>query len=268
MARRTGELLREREPAGDNKFVCYMLDERNESDAKYVNIARTIEREVFERRFAGNDAEGMRREYGPYENQSVFFLSIDAETGQPAGTIRIIRNGEGGFKTLEDLASPEFKNDATYPDRVFGRYGITDKNTCWDVATAAVRKGYGGGEVSSQIYRAMWVQSQREGIEHFFSVIDETPYGQMKFLGFPFKTLYETDWMEYAGSSRSLPVHGNALLFEEEVRRAFDSLDDDQFKHDVEPYFRTLGYGDRDGSLQFLYERHEYDHSDRTDYAA
>lgn len=267
MLERTAQLLLEREPVGNDRFVCYMLDGRDKKDGPFLDIARSIEREVFERHFEGNDAEGMIREYSPYEAQSVFFMTVDTETGQPAGAIRIIRNGAAGFKTLEDLASPEFKNDPSYPNRVYEHYGITDKNACWDVATAAVRQGYGGGEVSSQLYRGMWIESQREGIEHFFSVIDRKPYELMQFLGFPFETLYETDWTEYVGSAASLPVHGDAPAFDESVRRQFESLEDGEFKDSVAPFFRTLGYGDTDGALQFL-PHHANSLSDHSDYAA
>lgn len=268
MAHRTSELLREREPVSDDRFVCYMLDGQNERGTYFSDIARSIEREVFERRFPGNDAEGMQSEYRPYESQSVFFLSIDRETEQPAGTIRIIRNGDHGFKTLEDLASLAFKDDPTYIQRVFDEYGIANKDSCWDVATAAVRQGYGGGEVSSQVYRAMWIESQREGIEHFFSVIDQRPYELMQFLGFPFEKLHETDWTEYIGSAASLPVHGRAPEFEQSVRRQFESLEEGEFKDSVAPFFRTLGYGDNDNALEFLHKPRGDISTDHLGYAA
>jgi hypothetical protein len=248
MTHRTRELLREREPASDEKFICYMLDERNEENSYFTDIARSIERTVFEQRFPDNDVAGMQREYNPYEKQSAFFLTIDTEPGEPAGTVRIIRNGNQGFKTLVDLAL--FKNDPEYVDRVYARYGITDKNTCWDVATAAVLPGYGGGEVSSQIYRGMWVASRIEQILHLFSVIDKKPFELMEFLGFPFKGLPEVDWMPYAGSKSSLPVHGDAPAFEESVRRKFESITDEEMKIYVRPFFRTLGYGDNDNALE------------------
>ena len=266
MARRTRDLLREREPASGDKFVCYMLDERHEQNSYYTDIARSMERAVFERRFPENDVEGMQHEYNPYEEQSAFFLSIDTETGRPAGTIRIIRNGERGFKTLEDLAA--FKDDPEYPDRVFERYGIADKDTCWDVATAAVPDEYGGGEVSSQIYRGMWVASQLEQIRHFFSVIDKRPFELMEFLGFPFKSLPEVSWMPYAGSKSSLPVHGDAPAFEESVRQKFESITDEDTKEYARSFFRTLGYGDNDDALEFVHERRDDIHPDDLGYAA
>ncbi len=266
MTRRTGELLREREPTSDSKFVCYMLDEQDERNSYFTDIGRSLERQVFESRFVGNDVVGMRQEYSPYEKQSAFFLSVDTETGRPAGTIRIIRDGDAGFKTLEDLAV--YKDDPGYPHRVFTEYEIADKKQCWDVLTAAVLDEYGGGEVSSQIYRGMWVASQSENVRHFFSVIDEKPFDLMQFLGFPFQKLPEVGWMPYAGSANSLPVHGDAPIFEESVRRQFDSIKDEKTKELVRPFFRTLGYGDNDGALEFLHRPGGNNHADPLGYAA
>jgi hypothetical protein len=256
MARFTANLLREREPVSDDRFVCYEINASDPDQENYADIGRTIEREVFERRFEGNDTEGMQEGYRLYEDQSIFFLSVDTETGQPAGVIRVIRDGANGFKTLEDLAGPKYKDDPGFAERVYAAHSIDTTAECWDIATAAVRKGYGGGEVSSQVYRAMWVASQRDEIKHFFSIIDKKPYEMMQFLGFPFDDLAEdTGWMEYEGSAESLPVYGYASEFAESVRRQFEGLEDSEFKTRVEPFFRTLGYGDGDESINFLQNR-------------
>ena len=62
------ELLNERPPTGDARFVCYMLDGTDPSS----NIGRQVEGVVFNQTFH-NDPEEMACEYGPYAEQSIFF---------------------------------------------------------------------------------------------------------------------------------------------------------------------------------------------------
>ena len=236
------KLLHEREPVSDDRFVCYEID----GDDEASNLGRTIEREVFERFFEGNDAERMKLEYGEYEQQSTFFVRIDRETQRPAGALRVVGDGPHGFKTLNDVAALE--DDPNYAHGVFEHYAIKNPAQCWDIATAAVRKGYGGGETSAELYRAMWVASQRHDIRHFFSVIDEKPFELMGLVGFPFEPLSGADWMSYVGSAKSLPVYGAAPIFEEAVRDQEERTDEElrPFLHDS---FRILGHGDRDDML-------------------
>jgi hypothetical protein len=151
--------------------------------------------------------------------QSVFFLSIDTETKQPVGALRIIEDGPSGLKTINDIAEDKKEKGASgnYKNDVLEVYSMTDFHKSWDIGTVAVAEGNPGG--SPLLYRAMYVASQRAGVEHFFSIIDQKAYQWMELFGFPFETLHETDWAPYMDSPNSLPVHGDAPVFEAAVQQ-------------------------------------------------
>jgi len=241
------ELLEEREPTGNQSTVCYQLDAANPQDAKYTNIARTLERTRFERRF-GNTTDIMHEEYGPWEKQSIFFLAIDMNTAETVSALRAIHDGPNGFKTPKDLGK-EF-GDSEYEKHIFEHYGITDPSTCWDLGTAAADEGHPGGAV--WVYRGMYVGSQKAGIKHFFSMVDEKPFETMEKLGFPFKPLDGANWMAYAGSKKSLPVYGDAPTFEASVREQEKAISDNPvMQRIIGSALGQLGRGTKDDSLQF-----------------
>jgi len=241
----TAELLREYPPTGDEKVVCYRIDDTMKVD--YANVARTVECRVFDPKFK-NDPEDMKEGYGSYEDQSFFFLAIDTEGKKPAGVFRIIRSGEHGFKTLNDIAG--IKDDPEYIQRVYEHYDIDNPEECWDLATAAVIPEYYG--TGPLLYRAALVGSQDENIKHFFSVIDKTAYRPMDVMGFPFEPLFETDWMEYMGSKLSLPVHGDAPAFESTIRQREQEMERDGKQRLIgATAIGTIGRGERDDALQF-----------------
>lgn len=241
-ARLTTELLAERPPEGGDRYVCYKISGTD----RFADIGRQVECEVFNEAF-GNDPEEMKKEYGPYEEQSTFFISVDRETGVPTGVLRVIRNGEGGFKSLNDLEGvlPEFSKEEAM--RV---HGIDNPEECWDIGTVAVPPEYRArqGGVSLQLYRGMYVASQAEGIKHFVSVIDEKPFEKMtKFLGFPFKLIHGGRPFSYLGSDKSLPVYGDAPEFEKAVRKKEWTLRGLLARKAL----GVLGRGTRDDALQF-----------------
>lgn len=238
----TERLLGERPPASDERFVCYEF----EGNEPYANIARTIECQVFTEAF-DEGPEDMEAGYGKYEDQSVFFLSVDTESKVPTGMLRIIKNGSNGLKTLNDVA--EENGDPEYAQKVYEHYEIENPNDCWDVGTVAVPRAYKGG--STLLYRGMYVASQQEGVKHFFSVIDEKPYKMMQFLGFPFEQLIETEWGSYAKSKNSIRVYGDAPTFEAAVREQEGRLDLET-RRLAQSAFAQLGHGSRDQALQFL----------------
>lgn len=213
-------LLAEREPSSPESVVCYRLG----PDSPYANVARAVEREVFEHYF-GNDAEEMQKEYGPYEDQSVFFLSVDRETGEPAGALRAIENGPRGLKTLNDLAAARENGDEAVPhitpDQVQEFHGVESFDDCWDVGTLAVRKPYRATtDTSIQLYRALYVSALNEGINHFISVIDAHSHNKMTgYLGIPFVPLVDSAPFPYLGSKQSHAVYGEVPEFYPKMNR-------------------------------------------------
>lgn len=210
----TSDLLRERPPTGDARFVCYKLD----GEDIYSNIGRQVECTVFDEAF-GNDASEMRREYGPYEEQSTFFISIDRESERPTGALRVIENGPAGFKTLNDLTeiSPEFTKE-----HVANYHGISDMDKCWDVGTVAVLPEHRSaeGSISVQLYRGLYVAARENDIQHLVSIIDSKPLAKLTgYLGIPFVPLTGSGPMEYLGSPSSQPVYGYTPDFYPKMNR-------------------------------------------------
>ena len=199
----TKQLLSEHPTDVDSRYVCY----RFAGDDKFSNIGRSVERTVFEDAF-GNDAEQMVKEYGSYEQSSIFFLSIDREQALPSGTLRIIGNSEHGFKTLNDLEHSSLELDY---NQVAEYYQINDPDTVWDIGTVAVLPEYRSAEgaVSVQLYRAMYVSAMQNKIQHFVSVIDQKPLHKLvDYLGIPFESLMGSEPFEYLGSESSQAVYG------------------------------------------------------------
>lgn len=211
----TAELLEEHPFEGLGDFVCYKIDGTD----RYADIGRKIECDVFNESF-GNDPEEMAREYGPYEAQSEFFISIDRSKGVPTGVLRAIKNGPAGIKTLNDLQAYLGEEQFSI-DRDLAQHGIDNLDECWDMGTIAVPEEYRSrAGVSLLLYRGMHVASQKAGVKHYVMMADDGPYKKMKeFLGFPFVPLAGLKPMPYLGSEKSHPVYGFAPKFEKAVSR-------------------------------------------------
>jgi hypothetical protein len=242
IARLTAELLDEREPVGDDRFVCYKL----EGDDKFADIARHIETVVFDEAF-NNSSKDMEREYGPYEDQSEFFVSIDRESKKATGALRIIKNGPVGLKTLNDVTQPPFI--ASKKDILEG-HGIDDLDECVDVGTVAVLPEYRSaqGGISVQLYRAMYVNALEDGTSHLISIVDEKPLSKLTdYLGIPFVPLGNLEGRDYLGSEKSQPVYGYIPDFYKKMNRKRYTLKGLLAKK----VLQRLVKGTQDSELQF-----------------
>ncbi len=87
----------------------------------------------------------MKKEFGPYDESSAFFLAVDTHEKVPAGVLRMIRNSSVGLKTIVDLddsiKSP-IAPTMIPPADVMRHRGIDDLDRCWDGATAAIPRRY------------------------------------------------------------------------------------------------------------------------------
>lgn len=202
MHHRVSELLKDQPPKVDNLVVCYQLEGDSMND-----VARTVERIVFEKRF-GNDASQMNDLYGPYEDASMFFLAVDQASAQPVGALRVIGNSDAGLMTLNTLPS-EATN--TPIDKIRAYHDMDSLDDCWDIGTVAVLPEYrrSGQSASVLLYRAMTLSAIQHDIKHIVSVIDEKPLETMvKYLGISFEPLHTTKPFSYEGSDVSVAVHG------------------------------------------------------------
>jgi hypothetical protein len=208
-------LLAERPPLADSKFVCYQLG----WDDPASDVARHVERVVFEKHFKNNDAEKMREEYGPYEHASLFFLTIDQTTKEPVGAIRIIKDSDAGLKVFNDAEAEEQLVPFTQAAAMLF-HDIESLDDTWEVGTVAVMPTYRKTDAAVQLYRAMFTAAVRNEVEHFVAAIDTRPLKKMTdYLGIPFVPLLETKPFEYLGSATTQLVYGHVPDFYPQMSR-------------------------------------------------
>jgi hypothetical protein len=170
-------------------------------------VARTVERQVFEETFA-LDAAAMAAEYGRYEDQSLFFLVLDRKTGLPAGAARVI---DGGGKTLDD-APGHIGYDLSTIVAVHNMHS----GRIWDFATLAVLPAYRGGRagltVSSLLYRAFLNAGRLAGVRHVVAMLDSRAHLNLKMIGVEFAPMAGSDPFAYLGSPVTEALH---LMFDD-----------------------------------------------------
>ena len=197
------------------RFACFQI----EGTDPFANIARQVEREVFEDSW-GNDSATMKKEYGPYDESSVFFVVIDMKTKVPAGALRMIRNSSAGLKTIVDLDDVTKSPIApvTIPAcDVMAHHRIDDLDRCWDGATAAVPKSYRRklGGVHTQLMRVVSAAILREDIQHFVAVLDAPVFRAARdVLGLPLVPLAGTPPFTHmdAPDNQAVYAHVTSLL--------------------------------------------------------
>lgn len=157
---------------GCGRFACFAI----EGTDPFANIARQLEREVFEASW-GNDSVTMKQEYGPYDESSLFFMVVDTQDKVPAAALRMIRNSPVGLKTivdLDDCQKSPIAPTAIPVDEVMRHHGIDDLDRCWDGATAAIPRRYRRKLAATHVHlmRIMALAAMREDIQHFVAVLD------------------------------------------------------------------------------------------------
>jgi hypothetical protein len=160
-----------------------------------ADVARTVERQVFEESF-GNDTATMIAEYRRYEDDSLFFLVLDRRTGRPAGAARVI---DGGGKTLDDAPA----RIETELSTIVALHSL-DSGRIWDFATLAVLPAYRGGKsgltVSSLLYRTFLNAGRLAGVRHIVALLDRRAHRNLNLLGVEFVPMAGAEPFEYLGS--------------------------------------------------------------------
>jgi hypothetical protein len=193
-------------PVGD-RFACFEI----EGTDPFSNIARQIEREVFEDTF-GNDPAMLTNEYRRYEESSLFFLVVDTEAREPAGVLRMIRNSPAGLKTLVDMEDPTKTPTAVRTDDVLRFHRIDDLDRCWDGATSAVPRRYRRrlATIHVEVLRCWYAAALREDVEHFVSILDAPVFKVARqFLGVPLVALADTPPFTYMDAPNSQAVYAS-----------------------------------------------------------
>lgn len=221
----TEKLITSKLSATDDRVVCYRVSGRSH----FSDIGRAVECRVFHDAFPGNDAAFMTREYGPYEDASFFFLSVDKEKKMPVGALRIIRDSPAGFKTLNDLTQPESPVQLTSAE-IRRAHQIDTFENVWDIGTFAIEPEYrrSGASVSLQLYRGMYATALEEGIDHLIAIFDKLPLlAASEYLAIPIVPLCGTDYFSYLGSAESRAIYGHIPSFEPAVSRRLRETKDD-----------------------------------------
>lgn len=251
MHRLASDLLDVKPPRTGGQFVYYELTNREPAS----NVARTIEASCFEEFFKETPQE-LRHLYGPYENQSTFFIAIDTKEKMPIGALRVIANGDNGLLTLNDMSSPESHEKGVGEvdlNTIKQYHDIESLNDCWDIGTVAVLPDYRGRKrVSVMLYRAMYNKAERQDIKHLVSVIDKHPYeGSIKPLHIPFKPLAGLDApFRYYGSRQSYAVYGRLAEFKESMTKYYNTLAGRTVNLFAEGALARLIVGKRDDEIQ------------------
>lgn len=198
-----------------DRFACFQI----EGTDPFANIARQVEREVFEDTW-GNDSVTMKTEYGPYDESSVFFVVMDTKAKVPAGVLRMIRNSPAGLKTivdLDDIIKSPIAPITIAADDIMRHHRIDDLDRCWDGATAAIPRRYRRklGAVHVQILRVVGAAAIREDIQHFVAVLDAPVFRAARdVLGLPLVPLAGTPPFTHmdAPDNQAVYAHVSSLL--------------------------------------------------------
>lgn len=201
----TRQFLSTRSIAAADRFTCFEI----EGVDAFANIARQVEREVFEAAF-GNDPVMLTDEYAPYEESSVFFLAVDTQAETPAGVVRMIRNSPAGHKTLVDMEDGARTPTPVRIADVMRYHGIDDLDHCWDGASAVVRRPYRRrfATILAQLLKAWFAAAVREDVTHIVSILDAPVYRIVRqFLGVPLVPLADTPPFTYMGAPNHQAVY-------------------------------------------------------------
>lgn len=200
-------LLAEQSPSVNERFVGYMIEGTDAAS----NLARHVERVVFEERFELDDAK-MTRLYRPYEASSTFFLVMDTQESRPAGVARVGRNGPAGLLTLNDAAAMVGFSLDTFRKH----YKVDSMDAVWDLGTTAVLQEYRavGNHIVSQIcYRCFWARAMHEGVKHYVTILDGDIRRTFALLGLPFEPFPGTGEVAHEGSTDSMFMYAPPPAF-------------------------------------------------------
>jgi hypothetical protein len=180
-----------------------------------ADVARTVERQVFEATF-GNDTAVMIAEYGPYESRSRFFVVLDRRLGMPAGVVRVIEDDGPQVKTIVDAPA----HIGVPVSEISAFHGLTGR--VWDFATVAVLPEYRGRSslaVSSLLYRTFLLAGERAGVRHVVAMLDRVAWRNIRLLGVPVAQMAGSGPFAYLGSAENRAIHIDFRFIEPAIAR-------------------------------------------------
>lgn len=227
-------------PGASAPFGVYMVRATDPG----AELARHVERVVFLETF-GNTPELLAKEYGPYEDSSIFFCVIDHIRGVPAGTMRVLLPSPAGFKTIDDVA-PVWGEPL---EAMAARTGLDiDLARTWDIATLAVAPDYRGkatmGLVSMGLYQALALATPPCGVEWLLAILDVPVFRMIRWkLRMPMVGFAGVPALPYLGSPASMPAWCNVADTERRLAASDPDLHALYFKGvGMEPAVRPLDH--------------------------
>lgn len=208
--------------------------------------ARDCEAEVFGHWFGNTRAE-LEQEYAPYESTTTFLALADA-AGRVLGSVRLIRPGPAGLKTLSDIGRPPWNVDGGRAARAAGM----DLASTWEVATMGVRRRLGGGGVrhALALYHGLMLTARANQVTGTVAILDQRVRRLLDAVGISYPAIPGTGAAPYLGSPASVPVYAGFAAMLDRQRR----------EHPESHRLVTLGVG-MDGVV--VPPLAEFVHSDR-----
>ena len=199
-----------------------------------AELVRDLERAVLLETF-GNTPDLVAKEYGAYEDASLFLCVMDHRRGVAAGAMRVIRPSPVGLKSVHDIEAAWGET----AEHMAARTGITlDLERTWDIATLVVAEEYRGkatmGLVAIGLYQALALATPRCGVAWLLAVLDVPVFRMIRWrLRMPLAGFAGVAPRPYLGSAASLPVWCDVAATERRLARS------DPGMHDL--YFRGVG---------------------------
>jgi hypothetical protein len=190
-------------PVTGQPFGAYLFA----GDEPGAELGRQLEYSVFLEAF-GNTPDQLAREFGPYEQSTLFIIVLDHLRRLPAGVMRVVLPSPAGSKSLNDLALVWGEPAKT----VFERTGLTlDPARTWDIATLAIAREYRGkaaaGLVSMGLYQTLSLAARGCGAEWFVAILDLPVFRLIRWkLRLIFAGFKGITALPYLGSAASIPA--------------------------------------------------------------
>jgi hypothetical protein len=190
-------------PVTGQPFGAYLFA----GDEPGAELGRWLENAVFLEAF-GNTPDQLAREFGPYEQSTLFICVVDHLRRLPAGVMRVVLPSPAGSKSLNDLALVWGEPAET----VIERTGLALDRACtWDIATMAIAREYRGkaaaGLVSMGLYQSLSLAARSWGAEWFVAILDLPVFRLIRWkLRLIFAGFKGITALPYLGSAASIPA--------------------------------------------------------------
>ena len=215
-------------PDSEHGYACHVVHGTSE----WSNLGRWLELSSFGPTL-GDTADDFEREYGRYEDRSLFLIVSRNEV--PLGVVRLIRGTTDGNKTVDDLAS-------LFPvEKTTLMSAVTDGpfDNVWDIGTAGILPSDRGEHDMfvpfALLLRAGFVSGERRGATAYTVVVDQHAKSRLEWCGVLFHNMhpaipnpfpYITSTDSYALSSSASCIHTQACQVRDDLRAAHNQDSD------------------------------------------